>query len=306
VSDRQHIAVVDDQAEAREMIGDYLALHGFQVSVCDGGASLRQLIQRDPPDLIILDLNMPGEDGLSVIRSLKHTSRIPVIMLTASASAIDRVVGLELGADDYVAKPCELRELLARIRSVLRRMRWLRGGPGDRRLAAIASFDIAGFSRLVQEDEPGTQVAIDSVLEDPVAPSLSRFNGTLFKMLGDGALVEFPSVVDAVDWAVDVQGAMARNRTSGRPGSHLRFRVGIAIGDIIVSNNDRFGEGIALAVRIQELSFPDGVTLSDYVHRLVRGKTTAQFADGGIHAMKNFDEPMQIWHWAPEGVDLPR
>ena len=116
-----HIVVVDDEQPAREMVGDYLRMHGFSVGLCDGGASLRTAIAQQQPDLIVLDLNMPEEDGLSIIRDLKQRMSVPVIMLTATASAIDRVVGLELGADDYLAKPCELRELLARIRSVLRR-----------------------------------------------------------------------------------------------------------------------------------------------------------------------------------------
>jgi DNA-binding response OmpR family regulator len=117
----QHIVVVDDEAAARDMVGDYLRMHGFAVSLCDGGSALRAEIAKQRPDLIVLDLNMPQEDGLSIIRDLKQKSDIPVIMLTATASPIDRVVGLELGADDYLAKPCELRELLARVRSVLRR-----------------------------------------------------------------------------------------------------------------------------------------------------------------------------------------
>jgi len=121
MSERQHIVVVDDEAPAREMVRDYLRLHGFEVTACDGGASLRQAIARQRPDLIVLDLNMPEEDGLSIIRSLKREIAVPIIMLTGTAGAIDRIVGLELGADDYLAKPCELRELLARIRSVLRR-----------------------------------------------------------------------------------------------------------------------------------------------------------------------------------------
>ncbi len=102
----QHIIIVDDEAPAREMVGDYLKMHGFSVTLCDGGKSLRGVIETNVPDLVVLDLNMPEEDGLSIIRDLK--SRI-------------NVVGLELGADDYIAKPCELRELMARIRSVLRR-----------------------------------------------------------------------------------------------------------------------------------------------------------------------------------------
>ncbi|MBN8983208.1 MAG: response regulator, partial [Rhizobiales bacterium] len=121
MSQSQHIIIVDDEAPAREMVGDYLRMHGFTVTLCDGGKSLREAIATDQPDLVVLDLNMPEEDGLSIIRDLKARTNVPVIMLTATASPIDRVVGLELGADDYVAKPCELRELMARIRSVLRR-----------------------------------------------------------------------------------------------------------------------------------------------------------------------------------------
>jgi two-component system, OmpR family, response regulator len=116
-----HIIIVDDEAPAREMVGEYLKMHGFAVTLCDGGKSLRSAIETSVPDLVVLDLNMPEEDGLSIIRDLKSRTNVPVIMLTATASPIDRVVGLELGADDYVAKPCELRELMARIRSVLRR-----------------------------------------------------------------------------------------------------------------------------------------------------------------------------------------
>jgi len=128
----QHIIVVDDEAAARDMVGDYLKMHGFDVTLCDGGRSLRAQMATLTPDLVVLDLNMPEEDGLSIVRDLKSKSNVPVIMLTATASPIDRVVGLELGADDYMPKPCELRELVARIRSVLRR------GPSASPAAAAA------------------------------------------------------------------------------------------------------------------------------------------------------------------------
>jgi DNA-binding response OmpR family regulator len=121
MSQSQHIIIVDDEAPAREMVGDYLRMHGFTVTLCDGGRSLRTAISAGLPDLVVLDLNMPEEDGLSIIRDLKQRTNVPVIMLTATASPIDRVVGLELGADDYFSKPCELRELMARIRSLMRR-----------------------------------------------------------------------------------------------------------------------------------------------------------------------------------------
>ena len=131
MTNRQHIIIVDDEAPAREMVGDYLKMHGFAVTLCDGGTSLRESIGNGVPDLVVLDLNMPEEDGLSIIRDLKSHSNVPIIMLTATASPIDRVVGLELGADDYVAKPCELRELMARIRSVLRRCAPAKASPAE-------------------------------------------------------------------------------------------------------------------------------------------------------------------------------
>ncbi|WP_333821560.1 response regulator transcription factor [Pinisolibacter sp.] len=117
------IAVVDDDPHTRETVADYLALHDFDVVALDGGTALRAEMAERAPDLVVLDLHMPGENGLSVLRWLKEEmGGVPVIMLTSTASPIDRVVGLELGADDYLAKPAELRELVARIRSVLRRV----------------------------------------------------------------------------------------------------------------------------------------------------------------------------------------
>src|SRR3954465_12647664 len=205
MSQVQHIVVVDDEQPAREMVGDYLRMHGFGVSLCDGGAALRKAIAQQVPDLIVLDLNMPEEDGLSIIRDLKQRINVPIIMLTATASAIDRVVGLEMGADDYLAKPCELRELLARVRSVLRRLQWAPTQKAERRLAAIVSFDFVGFGKYIQENEPETLAALDRIFSGLIIPSLARFRGNLFKMLGDGALIEFGSVVDAAEWGVFFQ-----------------------------------------------------------------------------------------------------
>ncbi|HKY93180.1 MAG TPA: response regulator, partial [Nevskiaceae bacterium] len=119
------IAVVDDDPLLRETVVDYLVSQGFEVQAYDGGPALRAGLSGNVPDCVILDLVMPGEDGLSVLRWLRNGSDVPVIMLTGTDGTADRVVGLELGADDYVAKPADLRELLARIRSVLRRK-----GPG--------------------------------------------------------------------------------------------------------------------------------------------------------------------------------
>jgi two-component system phosphate regulon response regulator OmpR len=119
---KHHIAVVDDEADLRTSVAEYLQLQGFVVSQAADGPGLRALLKREPIDLVLLDLRMPGEDGISVLRSVREHFGIPVIMVTAFGEPIDRIVGLEVGADDYVVKPFEFRELLARIRTVLRRV----------------------------------------------------------------------------------------------------------------------------------------------------------------------------------------
>lgn len=125
-----HILIVDDDRDIRDLLADYLAQFGYRTSTAPDGRAMRQVLGAAGPggvDLIVLDLMLPGEDGLSLCRELRAHSTLPVIMLTARGEMVDRVLGLELGADDYVAKPFEPRELLARIRSVLRRTRTLAG-----------------------------------------------------------------------------------------------------------------------------------------------------------------------------------
>ena len=116
-----HILVVDDHREIRDLLARYLARHGLRVSVAESAVRARRVLETSGIDLVVLDVMMPGEDGLSLCRHLRATTGLPVIMLTAMAEDTDRVVGLEMGADDYVVKPFNPRELLARIKAVLRR-----------------------------------------------------------------------------------------------------------------------------------------------------------------------------------------
>jgi two-component system OmpR family response regulator len=117
----QRILVVDDTPQNVKLFSDLLSAKGYEVTTATNGEQALESIARQPPDLVLLDIMMPGEDGLSLCRHLAETQHLPVIMLTARGEAMDRIVGLEIGADDYVAKPFEPRELVARIRSVLRR-----------------------------------------------------------------------------------------------------------------------------------------------------------------------------------------
>lgn len=115
------ILVCDDETHLREMVGEYLVERGFRVLEAANADDMHKLVGCDRVDLVILDVNMPGQDGLTALRTMRNTSDVPVIMLTAASEVIDRVVGLEMGADDYLGKPVDLRELEARIKAALRR-----------------------------------------------------------------------------------------------------------------------------------------------------------------------------------------
>ena len=121
MSHEPHILIVEDDREIRTMVSRFLQKHGFRVSVADGPRGMDKILEAARIDLMILDLMLPGEDGLSICRRLRAKSRMPVIMLTASGEPVARVVGLEMGADDYVSKPFDPHELVARIKAVLRR-----------------------------------------------------------------------------------------------------------------------------------------------------------------------------------------
>src|SRR5436853_7623279 len=119
---RPHIVVVEDEAAQRQLLVDYLGRQNFRVSSADGGTALRKLLERELPALVLLDVGLPGEDGFVLARWLRERSgRVGIIMVTAASDTVDRVVGLETGADDYIVKPFEPRELLARVKALLRR-----------------------------------------------------------------------------------------------------------------------------------------------------------------------------------------
>ena len=135
-----HVLVVDDHRDIREPLARYLEKHELRVTVADCSAAARRALQAAAVDLVVLDIMMPGEDGLALCRHLRETTRIPVILLTAMAEETDRIVGLEIGADDYVTKPFNPRELLARIKAVIRRTRGLPSG-SEPRSARTYRFD---------------------------------------------------------------------------------------------------------------------------------------------------------------------
>jgi two-component system OmpR family response regulator len=153
MTDRPRILLIEDDAEIRSLVQSYLQRQGFRVDVGDGGAALdRFRSSYGDPDLVVLDIMMPGEDGLSICRRLRAASRVPVIMLTAKGEDIDRIVGLEMGADDYLPKPFNPRELVARIRAILRRAE---PPPNGHRRFALADLIVDLDARSVAREKHG-------------------------------------------------------------------------------------------------------------------------------------------------------
>jgi len=156
------VLLVDDEATLREPLAEYLTRQGFSVTAASNAAEARSRLREDKPQLVLLDIMMPGEDGLSLCRHLVESRDIPVILLTARGEATDRIVGLEIGADDYVVKPFEPRELVARIRSVLRRTSRAALPVAENEVLEFEGWRLDPLKRRLSDSE-GTVVAISSV-----------------------------------------------------------------------------------------------------------------------------------------------
>lgn len=169
----------------------------------------------------------------------------------------------------------------------------------QRRLAAIVSADVAGYSQLMNRDESGTLAALKALRCEIVDPQIVSHRGRIVKTTGDGLLLEFSSVVDAVRCVVDVQTAIAERMASVPPARRVIFRVGVHLGDIIIDDDDLFGNEVNIAARLQEIAVPGGVCVSNRVHEDVRDRLDIAFEQGGAQALKNIARPVDVWRWLP-------
>lgn len=175
----------------------------------------------------------------------------------------------------------------------------------ERRLAAVLAADVAGYSRLMGRDEERTLAQLKAFRKTVVDPGISANRGRIVKTTGDGMLVEFASAVDAARCAVEVQREMARQNAAVPPELRIEFRIGIHVGDIIIDDNDIFGDGVNIAARLEGIGEPGGVCISDDAHRQIRGKIDIAFDDIGEQNLKNITEPMRAWHIRLAGEAAP-
>ncbi len=172
-----------------------------------------------------------------------------------------------------------------------------------RRLAAVLAADVAGYSRLMGADEEGTLTRLKSVRRNLVDPIIASHRGRIVKTTGDGMLVEFASVVDAMRCAIEVQEGMAGQDAAGLSHTRIEFRIGIHVGDIIIDDNDIFGDGVNIAARLEGIAEPGGVCISDDAYRQVRDRIKNVFDDKGEIALKNIARPVRVFELA--GVKQP-
>ncbi len=165
----------------------------------------------------------------------------------------------------------------------------------ERRLAAILAADVVGYSRFMGEDETGTLERLKSLRKELVQPRIAERKGRIVKLMGDGLLAEFPSVVEAVQSAVDIQQGMTRRETDLPDERRIRLRIGVNLGDIIVEGSDIYGDGVNVAARLEALADPGGICVSGTVFDHVKGKVSLEFADLGEQQVKNIDQPVQVY-----------
>jgi class 3 adenylate cyclase len=171
----------------------------------------------------------------------------------------------------------------------------LTGERVERRLAAVLAADVAAYSRLMGIDEEGTLARLKSYRKTLVDPAIAAHRGRIVKTTGDGMLVEFASAVDAARCAVEVQRGMAAKNPDVPLDARIEFRIGIHVGDIIIDDNDIFGDGVNIAARLEGIAEPGGVCISDDAQRQIRGKVDIAFEDMGLQSLKNIAEPMRAW-----------
>ncbi len=171
----------------------------------------------------------------------------------------------------------------------------------ERRLAAILAADVVGYSRLMGEDETGTLERLKSLRKKLVQPEITERKGRIVKLMGDGLLAEFPSVVEAVLCAVDIQQEMAAREPDISDDRRIRLRIGINLGDVIIDGDDVYGDGVNVAARLEALAQPGGICISEMVYQNIHGKLDVAFEHGGEQNLKNIARPISVWQWSGAG-----
>lgn len=298
------VLLVDDDQKLRKLVQEYLESYGFEVESLPDGTKVMETIAREQPDVVILDIMMPGRDGLEVLREIRTRHELPVLMLTAKGDDADRIVGLELGADDYIPKPFNPRELLARMKAVQRRFSLqvkrtettlrLESGRQHRQLRAILSADVKDYSRLMAEDERWTIKNIQTC-RGLIQSQVNKYTGRVVDSPGDNILAEFGSVVNAVECAVAIQDTFREKNIEKPADKRMEYRIGVNLGDVVVDQGRLYGDGVNIAARLESLSEPGGISISGTVFDQIESRLALKYEFTGEKQVKNIPRPVRVY-----------
>lgn len=295
------VLLVDDDEKLRKLVAEYLEGYGFQVTALPDSRSVLSTIRNESPDIVILDIMLPGKDGLEVLKEIRSEFSVAVIMLTAKGDDADRIVGLELGADDYLPKPFNPRELLARIKAVTRRIPSQGAGGADvtsqairRQLKAILSADVKDYSRLMSENEMWTIQTLKNY-RSLIASHVRSHQGRVVDSPGDNLLAEFGSVVHAAECAVEIQRNLSTRNKTLPDDKRMEYRIGVNLGDVVIDRGKLYGDGVNIAARIEKLADPGGIAVSGTVYDEIENKLPLSCEFIGEHTVKNIQKPIRVY-----------
>jgi len=298
------ILIVEDDPAISQGLKDYLTAENFEILQSQDGLEGLNTALNEYPDLILLDVNLPSLNGFDVCRKLREEKFVnPIIIITASVEEIDAVVGLEIGADDYIKKPFVLREVLARIRANLRQSernisvkkeRNQKEEKFDRNLMCIMFTDIKDYSKKMHEDELLT-IELLQIHNKIMNEVIAEFNGNIIEVIGDAFLVSFNSAVKGVSCGVAIQEKFKNYNSSKTQNEEIVLRIGIHLGDLVEFEGKYKGDAMNIAARIQQNAIESEVWISESVYLAVRGKTKFNFNKVGLKNFKNIKEPITIY-----------
>jgi len=298
----KRILIVEDDPAILLGLEDYLLEQSYDIIKAEDGKVGFDLALKKKPDLILLDINLPSMDGIQVCRMLRENGfKNPIIILTSKGENIDKVVGLEVGADDYVTKPFDTRELLARIRTNLRRSESednnsLSGSDKElqRHLLAIMFSDMKGYSKKMNRDEAQAL----KLLQDHnkiMKESIEKFNGRIVEIIGDAFLAAFESAIDCLNCSMQIQSKFEDYNSEKTKHEKIKVRIGIHIGDVIEFEGKLKGDALNIAARIQQIAEPGSIYASENFYLTIKGKTQTEFRKLKSFDLKNIKGKIDIY-----------
>jgi DNA-binding response OmpR family regulator len=298
------ILIIEDDPAIQRGLSEYLTAQYFEV-ICsaDGLAGFNTAIQIKP-DVILLDVNLPSMNGVDVCRKLRQNSfNNPILMITSLQDSIDKVIGLEVGADDYITKPFNLRELLARIRTNIRRFEENRerrdkiissSDKLQRHLQALMFTDMKDYSKKMNKNEESA-LKVLNYHNLVMTETINNYSGRIVEIIGDAFLASFESAVNAVLCSVELQNKFRLYNQSRKKFDRIKIRIGLHLGDVIEYEGKLKGDALNVAARIQQLTAPEDICVSESIYLAAKDKVKNKFQSEGEWELKNINTPVRIY-----------